>query len=32
MGGYEMKIDLIPLKLHNFDVILEMDWLGRYRA
>jgi hypothetical protein len=32
IGGCEMKIDLIPLKLHNFDLILEMDWLSRYRA
>ena len=30
IGRYEMKIDVIPLKLHNFDVILKMDWLCRY--
>lgn len=30
----EMKVDLIPLplKLHDFDVILGMDWLDIYRA
>jgi hypothetical protein len=26
IGGQDMKIDLIPLELHDFDVILGMDW------
>ena len=28
----EMKVDLIPLELYDFDVILGTDWLGMYRA
>ena len=24
----ELKVDLLPLELHNFDVILGMDWLS----
>ena len=28
----ELSTDLIPLPLHNFDIILGMDWLGRHRA
>lgn len=32
INGCEMKIDLIPLELHEFDVILCMDLLGIYRA
>lgn len=27
-----MKVDLMPLELYDFDLILGMDWLSRYRA
>jgi len=27
-----MRVNLIPLELHDFDVILGIDWLGIYRA
>ncbi|GFS40834.1 hypothetical protein Acr_00g0070780 [Actinidia rufa] len=27
-----MYVDLIPLEMHGFDVILRMDWLSSYRA
>jgi len=27
-----MRVNLLPLELHDFDVILGMDWLGGYRA
>ncbi|GFS29227.1 hypothetical protein Acr_00g0005870 [Actinidia rufa] len=27
-----MYVDLIPLEIHGFDVILGMDWLSSYRA
>lgn len=30
--GCEMSANLIPLELHDFDVILGMDWIGTYRA
>jgi hypothetical protein len=30
--GCEFSADLIPLPLHDFDIILGMDWLGRHRA
>jgi len=30
--GCELSADLIPLPLHDFDIILGMDWLGRHRA
>jgi hypothetical protein len=30
--GVELRVDLMPLELHDFDLILEMDWLNRYRA
>lgn len=30
--GHDMKVDLIPLELYNFDVILGLDWLGKYMA
>ena len=33
MIGYrEMTIDLVLLDLHDFDVILGMDWLASYHA
>jgi hypothetical protein len=31
-GGYDTKVDIMPLELHDFDVILWMDWLSNYRA
>ena len=30
--GQVMEIDLIPLEPYDFDVIIEMDLLGRYKA
>jgi hypothetical protein len=27
-----MIVDLISLELHDFDVILGLDWLGMYKA
>jgi len=30
--GCEMHVDLIPLGIHDFDIILGIDWLGKYRA
>ena len=30
--GCETHVDLIPLGIHDFDIILGMDWLGKYRA
>jgi hypothetical protein len=30
--GCEPHVDLIPLGIHDFDIILGMDWLGKYRA
>jgi len=27
----EMRVNLLPLELHDFDVILGMDWLGSIR-
>jgi hypothetical protein len=32
IGGMELRVDLLPLELHDFDLILGMDWLSRYRA
>jgi succinate dehydrogenase/fumarate reductase flavoprotein subunit len=29
LASYETKVDLIPLELHNFDIILGMDWLSK---
>jgi hypothetical protein len=28
----ETRVDLIPLGIHDFDIILGMDWLGKYKA
>ena len=28
----EMGVDLIVLDMHDFDVILDMDWLSKYNA
>ena len=30
--GCDTHVDLIPLGIHDFDIILGMDWLGKYRA
>jgi len=30
--GLEMRVDLLPLELYDFEVILGMDWLGKYKA
>ena len=32
MGGHEFMADLILLDIHDFDVILGMDWLSRHHA
>ena len=32
ISGYMFPVDLIPFELGDFDVILGMDWLSRYRA
>jgi hypothetical protein len=29
LTSYETEVDLIPLELHNFDIILGMDWLSK---
>ncbi|KAL8147994.1 hypothetical protein AgCh_005357 [Apium graveolens] len=31
ISGYMFSVDLIPFELGDFDVILGMDWLSRYR-
>ncbi|KAL8103706.1 hypothetical protein AgCh_028053 [Apium graveolens] len=32
ISGYMFPVDLIPFEFGDFDVILGMDWLSRYRA
>jgi len=32
LAGYELEIDMIPLELYDFDIILGMDWLSKYKA
>ena len=32
IGGQEFLEDLILLDIHDFDVILGMDWLSRHHA
>jgi hypothetical protein len=32
LSGYETKVDLIPLELHDFDIILGMSWLSKHKA
>jgi len=32
IGGCELKVDLLPLELQDFDVILGMDWLSMHKA
>ena len=30
--GVELRVDLMPLELYDFNLIPGMDWLSRYRA
>jgi hypothetical protein len=30
--GLELRVDLMPLELYDFDLILGMDWLSKYKA
>jgi len=32
INGLEMRVYLLPLELYDFEVILGMDWLGKYKA
>jgi hypothetical protein len=32
LTGYKAKVDMIPLELYDFDVILSMDWLSKYKT
>jgi hypothetical protein len=32
LAGYGTKVDLISLELHDFDIILGMDWLSKYKV
>jgi hypothetical protein len=32
LSRYETQVDLIPLELHDFDIILGMNWLSKYKA
>ena len=32
IGGQEFPTDLVALDMRDFDVVLGMDWLSRYRA
>jgi hypothetical protein len=32
INGCELKVDLIPLELSDFDIILGMNWLGKNKA
>jgi len=32
LSGYEIEVDLISLELHDFDIILGMDGLSKYKA
>jgi hypothetical protein len=32
INGCELRVDLLPLKLHDFDAILRMDWLSMNKA
>jgi hypothetical protein len=32
IGGLELRVDLIPLELYDFDLILGMDWLSKHKA
>ena len=32
IGDKELIVDLMPLTIHDFDLILGMDWLATYHA
>jgi hypothetical protein len=32
LNEYKSEVDLIPLELNNFDVILDIDWLSKHKA
>ena len=32
LSGYEIEVDLILLELHDFDIMLGMHWLSKYKA
>jgi hypothetical protein len=32
ISGCELKVDVLPLELHDFNVILGMDWLSTNKA
>jgi hypothetical protein len=32
INGYELEVDLIPLELSDFDIILGINWMGRNKA
>ena len=32
LSRYETEVDLIPLELHDFDIIIGMNWLSKYKA
>ena len=32
IGGQNLQVDLVPLTIQDFDVILGMDWLGKHHA
>jgi hypothetical protein len=32
IGGLELMVDLMPLELYDFDLILGMDWLSKHKA
>jgi hypothetical protein len=29
LAGYKIELNLIPLELHDFNIILSMDWLSK---
>jgi len=32
IGGLELRVNLIPLKLYDFDLIVGMNWLSKHKA
>jgi hypothetical protein len=32
LQGYELRVDLVPLDMVKFEIILEMNWLSLYHA